>query len=718
MSYSHGPAQDLAGTRRHPSIVTTDHTSPPFSASRPPVPIAKDFSTDQAIDHEAQFRDSRLSHSPGPAQTSLPLPSSSPSPKATRRKSYSFLPGRKSSEAQDQSTIVASPVSSNNSPLLGTSTEQSQDRKGSLPSDDSAPSLVFKTTGWKNGLRYKMEELWQAVFHSDRDKIERCLSAGLSVDYCHFGNYKGNLPGIWNLVDISIMADRVENLKTLLRYKPDLTGEVKARYIGDQRRKHGENWYQRVAPQLPLDDFMVYFASKAGKHAEKWMPPLHLAAWFGRVSIVKILLEQEMCDPNILDHKARTTLHQAVTNGDLEVADLLLDRGAQIDWGDHLDVTPLQVAVLRGNLSMVKKLVERGSLLNRFDSFGETALYEAAARDKPEICAYLADAGADLESKNHTGISAFFKAASTFNTKLMDVLSDRGADIDSRDSNGCSPLLRAFMARNNKLASALLAYGADIDASDKDGWTALDVAMIHLEDSLMGILLLNGANLSLSDAQGNLVIHRAAARGSTSLMRHLLAVKFPDVHNKFGETPLHLAAANGHLTIIRLLLRKHANVDLIDDFGYKPLHRAMLSGSFAIVRELCHHGADVNPEAVSRLLRYNTRDGKKENTEHIHRFLIERYPDLQSSITATGAAVNDQVLVPTTLDRRMEAEMLRPKQGKEKSQDPFEACIPKDPISQVINNILVNQGQESSAAADVAGSIAGNVVSGVISGLL
>ncbi|KAL9106228.1 MAG: hypothetical protein Q9227_008696 [Pyrenula ochraceoflavens] len=750
MDSTQGSNSNSYGGRRHPSIVTTDTSSP--SRTRPPVPETRDLSLSNVAGSE-QSTDLGQSTSPNlaPASLSPPLATTPFSSKTGRRRSYGFLPRRKSTDAQDQGPIVASPVSSDNSPVVSASTDQSQDQRSALVSGEKSLSTSFKTTGWKSGIRYNIEELRDALSLGDRNKVEKCLNAGISVDYCQYGVIRGNLPGTWNLVDRAVIANRLDVLKIVLRFQPDLTGNLKARFIEDQRGKFGEEWF-KIAGPVSIMSFTPVTTSQSAymRNPQSWIPPLHLAAMLGHLDVVKLFLKEEKCDPNMLDYKTRTTLHHAVSSGKTEIIDLLLDSGAQIDWGDHLDVSPLQQAVLLNKFNMVKRLVERGALLNKFDSFGETALYEAAARDKTEICQYLAQAGADLESKNGNGLTAFFTAASRFHTEVMDILSAHGADIDAADRNGCTPLLRALMAKNTKLAGILLAYGADIDISDNQGWTPLDIAMINRDDSLIGLLLLNGANLSLADAQGNLVIHRAAARGTTSLMRHLLATKFPDVHNNFGETPLHLAATKKHVSIVRLLLRRGATADLADNFGHAPLHRAIMSGSFAIVRELCHYGVRVDPEKISDIFNTDVDNQKKnKQAELIKRFLCDKYPELQSKVTfaATGATVlPDHTSGSVASIDISELNLMRNKQGKQpidlkdiapkqapektqkkpsgadseasKADDPFEASIPEEPLAQVINNILVQSGNERNLAAEAGINIAGNIVSGVIQGLV
>lgn len=57
---------------------------------------------------------------------------------------------------------------------------------------------------------------------------------------------------------------------------------------------------------------------------------------------------------------------------------------------------------------------------------------------------------------------------------------------------------------------------------------------------------------------------------------------------------LHCAAFNGHINIVKMLLKKGANPNVADNQSFYPLHLAASKKHLAIVRELIAHGADLN----------------------------------------------------------------------------------------------------------------------------
>ena len=45
-----------------------------------------------------------------------------------------------------------------------------------------------------------------------------------------------------------------------------------------------------------------------------------------------------------------------------------------------------------------------------------------------------------------------------------------------------------------------------------------------------------------------------------------------------GATPLHIAAANGYLSVVEFLLDQHVATDLKDNDGWQPIHAAACWG--------------------------------------------------------------------------------------------------------------------------------------------
>ncbi|KAA8905689.1 hypothetical protein FN846DRAFT_950264 [Sphaerosporella brunnea] len=109
-------------------------------------------------------------------------------------------------------------------------------------------------------------------------------------------------------------------------------------------------------------------------------------------AVARLLLSG--AETSALDRDEQTPLHLAALGGHVDVARLLLDAGAIIDWRTRQGRTPLYFAARAGKLGMVELLVERGADINA-NRRSWTPLITAARNSRPHVVYYLVKEGAD-----------------------------------------------------------------------------------------------------------------------------------------------------------------------------------------------------------------------------------------------------------------------------------------------------------------------------------
>jgi len=114
-------------------------------------------------------------------------------------------------------------------------------------------------------------------------------------------------------------------------------------------------------------------------------------------------------------------------------------------------------------------------------------------------------------------------------------------------------------------------------------------------------ILAKGANVNTRDRHkdswtyNQTPLHVAAHEGHTYVARLLLEHgAVVNARDKYGFTPLYYAAGGGHIDIVSILLEHGADVNARDKSGNTPLHYVAMLGKAVVAKLLLEFGADVN----------------------------------------------------------------------------------------------------------------------------
>ncbi len=285
-----------------------------------------------------------------------------------------------------------------------------------------------------------------------------------------------------------------------------------------------------------------------------------------------------------------TALHFAVRQGSANAVRALAEGGVDLNVpspGDH--ATPLLVALINGHFDVASYLVEKGANPNLLSDAGVSPLYATLNVQWAPIAAYPQPRAHLQQSRGYLD--------------MMKQLLDQGADPNARvrrkvwysgynfdqsgvDEVGATPFWRAAYAADLAAMKLLVSYGADplipttklfsrrgpedpAAGADKSGLPVLPIggpgaspllaaagpgystgfagnshhhspsgmlpAVKYLVEEL-------GFDVSVVDQDGNTVVHNAAARGDTEMVRYL-ASKGADVkrYNRAGQTTIDVA---------------------------------------------------------------------------------------------------------------------------------------------------------------------------------
>ncbi len=173
--------------------------------------------------------------------------------------------------------------------------------------------------------------------------------------------------------------------------------------------------------------------------------------------------------------------------------------GADVNVVDETTgTTALDHAVDNGNREMVELLLARGANVNAKNGFGRTVLMRISEEATSDLVWDLINAGAEVNVKTETGETALMAAAYVNNVEALKALLDAGADMNMQNEDGQTALMVA--AENGRLQNvrALVHAGADMNLKDGEGKNALSLAIENEHRSIVRLLRAKGVQESVA----------------------------------------------------------------------------------------------------------------------------------------------------------------------------------------------------------------------------
>lgn len=194
-------------------------------------------------------------------------------------------------------------------------------------------------------------------------------------------------------------------------------------------------------------------------YGEHKITPLMKAAWDGRLEIAQFLLDSG-ADVNAVDDSGESPLYSAIKRGRLEITQLLIDRGAKVNLKDTRQFTPLTVASAAGEQEIIKALVKAGADL-KAETYGLTSLMFAVASRKPDTVRLLVELGAPVnQASTMSGQTALISAVYTGDIEMVKTLIDLKANVNFKTKDGDTPIKAAAKGDQFDMIEVLKAAGA------------------------------------------------------------------------------------------------------------------------------------------------------------------------------------------------------------------------------------------------------------------
>ena len=379
----------------------------------------------------------------------------------------------------------------------------------------------------------------------------------------------------------------------LLREKPPMAGCTNGATVSSSPTRLG-TWFHESLEALGLSPSRRGSAVRAANTASR-----ELQAWL---------------DSALVEYDARLRMHDLATQGDIDaLARHLEQRPCGFSIDEQLPITDhptlLYVAASNGNTAVVRLLIERRADVNATSCGGWTALHGAASclQSAQTVAMLLLGETANVHAASGVeGQTPLHVAAKHGRLGAATLLVARGADPGARDHDGDTPLdivnrmtqmdpccggetadrqfgaLSVFFGRvqhataEGRLLESTRSWDLTVAATLQD----MIGAKSYTPNVFRELLNCFEPHLDARDYDGTSALHAAAHAGNLDAACALLDRQPELIHSttSYSETPLHLAAKEDRLEMVRLLVARGSDVSSASRSKMTPVDLARRRG--------------------------------------------------------------------------------------------------------------------------------------------
>jgi len=187
---------------------------------------------------------------------------------------------------------------------------------------------------------------------------------------------------------------------------------------------------------------------------------LMMASWFGKLDIVKLLIERK-ANIHLKNDNEQNALHYASMRGHVKIVKLLLAKGAGLEDEDNKGYTPIVCVAQFGHTALLEFFKRRGANLFHRDSEEHTILHWTAYNKHPLATTWILNEGIDIHAKDSKGRTSVHWAAKQGNQGILELLvefiDEEGYTglLHEGDAEGKTPLDLAMYYENTKATAYL-----------------------------------------------------------------------------------------------------------------------------------------------------------------------------------------------------------------------------------------------------------------------
>ena len=362
--------------------------------------------------------------------------------------------------------------------------------------------------------------------------------------------------------------------------------------------------------------------------------PLHFACLYGKLCVVRFLIEEKGADCRVYDSNGLTALHYACgvypsckkqpspcenteltpvyykcgccffvttpSHDEAAVAKYLVtscecdpmeeinrdvshalvgeDFFVTPDSLSSTEVSPFEMAIVKGNLELVKALSSGNLNINRFNGHGESLLHIACKHEQLEVVEFLVKGKYCNQSiQNRAGELALHIVCKQNRLDFVQLVCN--CDVNMKTITGETPLHIACKHCHIEIAEYLISQtSCDPTISNGDGYLPLHIACE--QNSLSLVKLVSNCNVNTRAKDGATPLHMVFKQTSIKtsekfqILTYLVSEKLCDITLPDGsnDIPIHIVCKQYYELEFVKLLTNDESVKYKDENGNTPLH--------------------------------------------------------------------------------------------------------------------------------------------------
>ncbi|MGM0608450.1 MAG: ankyrin repeat domain-containing protein [Candidatus Muiribacteriota bacterium] len=404
--------------------------------------------------------------------------------------------------------------------------------------------------------------IFNAVRNNKNDNVKFLLQKGANPDCYDNTNLR--------ILTLAIQKRNFENAKVIMDYGADINYDF---------LQHTAFTYALNLEQYKIAEYMIEKGLEVNSVNKMGDTPLIKSIRKGTYRLTYQLILNDADIEKRERFNDYTPLMQAASVDNFRAANLLIERGADIDFINENGETAFEIAVKSDSDKIVLRLIEKGANHKISSSDDFVPLIHFVRQENSKMVEYLLENDFSPNRKNRTK-TPLIEAVYSGHNRIVKTLIKYGAHVNDRTADYDYPLAIAVANNKKNIVKTLVEANANINKEQEMGVTPLIRYLDRKDYDMVEFLLQNGADPDKPSGTDNKYpLIFAIDMGCLDLCDLLLEYN-ADINMRFTNrkiTPLIYAVENEKYDLAKKLIEKGAQINLLDNLGNSALYYARVT---------------------------------------------------------------------------------------------------------------------------------------------